>query len=105
MDFNIFNQIGAVPGIVSTLKNELINMQYNYAFERANTFKNFIYHGIGARGTADQYDVILEKLYKNRDIKNIHNILTEEEIYLLGNDNYIENNYATWYADSSMEVV
>lgn len=105
MDFNIFYQIGSIPGVIADLKNELIKMQYYYAIEKSHTNRAFVYHGIGTRGTASQYEEISEKLYKNRDIKNIHNILTPEEIHLLGPDNYIENNYADWYTDTSKGIV
>ena len=104
MNFDIFNQIGMVPSVISDLKKELIGMQYSYAIEKAQVLRDFCTHGIATKGTYKQYSEILEKLFKPvLGYKNIHDILTEEEIKLFGSDSYIEENYLYWYSDMDRE--
>lgn len=98
MNFSIFEQIGAVPEIISCLKRELIGMQYDYAMEKTNTLIKFCSCGIVTKGTYKQYKSILEKLNKPKlKLLNIHNVLTRKEIELLLPDRYIEEDYSLWY--------
>lgn len=100
MDFRIFEQIGAVPGIIRGFKGELIGMQFQYAIEKANTLKNFCINGIGTKGTIEQYNFILDKLFHTGiEFRNLHDVLTEDEIKLLGPDKYLEEDYSYWYKD------
>ena len=102
MDFRIFEEIGAVPNIVRGLKRELIGMQFQYAIEKTNTLKHFCRNGIGTRGTIEQYDKIMNELINTGySSRNIYDVLTKEEIELLGPDQYIERNYSEWCKDDN----
>lgn len=98
MNFNIFEQIGAVPDIILSLKRELIGMQYDYATEKTNTLIRFTQCGIATRGSEEQYKKILNKLYKSKlQLLNIHKVLSKEEIELLLPDRFIEEDYSLLY--------
>ena len=100
MNFEMFEQIGAVPGIIRGFKKELIGMQFQYAIEKATTLKDFCSNGIGTRGTVEQYNFILDKLLHTAiGFRNLYDVLTKDEIELLGPDKYLEEDYSYWYAD------
>jgi hypothetical protein len=100
MDFRIFEEIGAVPNVIRGLKRELIGMQIQYTIEKTNTLRDFCRNGIGTKGTIEQYDKIINELLYS-GYRNIHDILTKEEIKLLGPDQYIERNYSEWCKDDN----
>lgn len=99
MNYKMFEEIGAVPNIIRSFKTELIKMQFHYAFEKCSANKDYYRIGIATRGTYEQYAKIQEKLGAN--VKNIHDILTKEEIRLLGPDEHIETDYSLWCRDNN----
>lgn len=99
MNYAMFEQIGAVPSIIRELKVELIKMQFHYAFEKCSANIGYCNVGMSTRGTREQYSAIQEKFGIN--VENIHNILTKDEIYILGPDIYIETDYSHWYKDDN----
>ena len=102
MDFRIFEEIGAIPNVIRGFKRELIAMQFQYAIEKTHTLKDFCRNGTGTKGTMEQYDKIMNELVNTRySSGNIHNILSKEEIELLGPDQYIERNYSEWCKDNN----
>ncbi len=102
MNYAMFEEIGAVPSIISSLKTELIKMQFHYAFEKCSANKDYCKLGLSTRGTIEEYSNIQSKL--GCHVKNIHDILTKEEIKLLGPDECIETDYSLWYRDN-IEII
>ena len=102
MNFNIFEQIGAVPDIILSFKRELIGMQYDYAIEKTNTLIRFIQCGIATKGSEKQYKKILNKLCTPKlQLLNIHKVLSKGEIELLLPDRFIEEDYSLWYRNEN----
>lgn len=99
MNYAMFEEIGRVPNIIRDLKAELIKIQFHYAFEKCSANKDYCRIGISTRGTFEQYSDIQSKL--GCHVENIHNILTEEEIHLLGPDEHIETDYSLWYKNDN----
>ena len=99
MNYAMFEEIGTVPSIINSLKAELIKMQFHYAFEKCSANKHYYRTGLSTRGTFEDYSDIQSKLGSH--VRNIHNILTEEEIKLLGPDEYIETDYSLWHKNDN----